>query len=175
MLPNPWVIIGVLVAWLGSLGAVGFWQNSAGHTSEKVAWQQREVQQQAEYDQKYRDLEAKYRAQEQDGAQKLADASADYERRLQDVQTKNDSLASELRAGTLRLRDKYARASKACKCGVSKTSTGSGGRDGTAPGDISAEASGFLLRLSGDADKTADQLAACQQVVVKDREIINGK
>ena len=30
---NPYIIIAILIAWIGSLAAVGHWQNGTGHTA----------------------------------------------------------------------------------------------------------------------------------------------
>jgi hypothetical protein len=39
-----------------------------------------------------------------------------------------------------------------------------------APGELSETASGFLLDLANDADDVTRQLAACQQIIISDRQ-----
>lgn len=39
-MPNPWLLLAVVLAWLASLFVVGSWQNTAGAESERLVWQQ---------------------------------------------------------------------------------------------------------------------------------------
>lgn len=59
-----------------------------------------------------------------------------------------------------RLRDPGASASSACP---SPNPTTVAGSDGPARGELSQEASGFLLSLANEADAVAEQLGACQR------------
>lgn len=183
MIPNPWVLLGLALGWFASLAGVGIWQNHAGHNAERVAWQQRELDSQAAADAKYKQLEAKYRALEQGGAQQLADVSADYQEKLKNAESKNADLIAKLRTGAVRLRDPNASAASSCVSGMPATPSGAGGRDGgttaglpdASAGILSDAASQFLIELTGKANTIVEQLAACQQIVRTDRQIINGK
>ena len=168
---NPYVIIGALVIWIASLVGVGYWQNGAGHVAERTTWQTRENTDLRAANFKIITLEEGSRKAEQQHATALATVSSDYERKLSDANKQRAADAVALRAGTLRLRDPSAAGTHACGGLGIEVGAGAGRRDGGAPGELSATASEFLLELASDADDVVRQLAACQAVVVKDREL----
>jgi hypothetical protein len=168
---NPYLIIGLIVAWLASLAGVGYWQNDAGHVAERTTWQTRENGELRAANDKIKTLEEDHRKAEHDHAAAVAAISTDYERKLSDANKQRASDAAAVHAGTLRLRDPNPTGFHACGGVGIQIGTGSGRRDGGAPGELSAATSGFLLELANDADDVARQLAACQAVVVKDREL----
>ncbi len=161
-MPNPWILIGLGLAWIASLVAVGSWQRDDGATDERARWQARELEQAIAAANKRHELDARYRAAEQEHATRLAAVSADYQRRLSDAQTTRRADAAAVRAGTLVLRDHAAAAGGAGGGCVPGAATAAGGRDGPAPGELSPAAAGFLLELAADADEVAVQLGACQ-------------
>ena len=101
MLPtlNPWVLLGLVLAWFASLTAVGVWQNHSGHITERVAWQQRAITEQLASDVKYKALESSYRQTEQVSAQRLADVATMYERKIHEADIKHTAIVSDLRVG----------------------------------------------------------------------------
>ena len=167
---NPYLIIGLLVAWGLSLVGVGAWQNNAGQVAERAAWQTRENEQLRTTNASIKAMEEAARAAEQRHALALDTISTDYERKLSDANQQRAADAAAVRAGTLRLRDPNPPGLRACGGAVPPAGARPGGRDGAAPGELSGEAAGFLLDLAATADDTARQLAACQQVIVADRE-----
>lgn len=168
---NPYVIIGALVFWIASLVGVGYWQNDAGHVAERTTWQTRENTELRAANDKIITLEEGNRKAEQKHATALATVSSDYERKLSDANKQRAADAAALRAGTLRLRDPNPTGLRACGGLSAQVSTGTGRRDGPEGGELSEAAAGFLLEFASDADDVARQLAACQAVVVKDREL----
>ena len=168
---NPYVIIGLLVAWGASLFGVGWWQNDAGHVAERTTWQTRENGELRTANATIKALQEQARKDEQTHAAALAAVSTDYERKLSDANKQRAADAAALRAGTLRLRDPNPPGLRACGGLGAKVGPSPGGRDGAQGGELSEAAAGFLLGLASDADDVARQLAACQAVVVKDREL----
>jgi hypothetical protein len=168
-MPNLYVIIGLLITWFASLAGVGYWQNEAGHVAERTVWQTRESTELRADNDKIKTLEESARKAEQDKAAALAAISTDYERKLSDAKKRLADDVAAVRAGTLRLRDPGASSVHACGSVTSETSSGAGRGDGGATGELSPEASGFLLDFANDADDVARQLQGCQRVVTEDR------
>lgn len=168
---NPYIIIGLLIAWATSLFGVGWWQNAAGHVAERTEWQARENTELRTANHKIKTLQEDARNAEQGHAVALADISTDYERKLSDANKQRAVDAAAVRDGNLRLRDPSAPGFRACGSLGAKIGAGASGRDGQTTGELSAAASGFLLDLANDADDVARQLDACQAVASKDREL----
>lgn len=167
---NPYAIIGLLLAWILSLAGVGYWQNEAGHIAEHDTWQTSENGELRTANDRIKTLEEGARKAEQDKAKALDAISTDYERKLSDANKQRAADAAAVRAGSLRLRDPSSTGLHACGSLPTEAATGPGQRDGGAAGELSAAASGFLLDLANEADDVARQLAACQRVVIEDRE-----
>lgn len=174
-LPNPWVLLGVLIAWGASLAAAGMWQNDVGHTEQLAADQKREI---AELAAKNVEL-AKARAQieqlnkdkdaiEQRHAAELAITGAEYEAKVQDLEDQGRRDAAAARAGALKLRVAGMCASTPARGagGQAAASAAPAGRDGAADGELPGSVTQDLLDLSHDADQVTDQLAACQRTVL---------
>jgi len=168
---NPYVILALLVAWGLSLVGVGAWQRHDGKVTERAVWQIRENDEIRMANSKIRSLEEGARKAEQDKAIALATISTDYERKLSDANKQRAADAAAVRAGSLRLRDPSATGLRACGSIATETATGTSQRDGGTAGELSGAASEFLLDLANEADDVARQLAACQQVVIEDREV----
>jgi hypothetical protein len=167
MIPNPWILLGLGIAWLASLVAVGAWQRDDGATHERDAWQARELRQVIAAADKHREIAARYRAAERAHAVALAAASADYQRRLSHVDSIRRADAAALRAGTLVLRDPDAPGLRAGRGCLPAASPAPGGSDGAEAGRLSPAAAGFLLGLAADADQVAEQLAGCQAAIAE--------
>lgn len=168
---NPYVIIGLIAAWIASLVGVGYWQNEAGHVDERTTWQTRENGELRTANATIKALQEQARKDEQTHAAALAAVSTDYERKLSDANKQRAADAAALRAGTLRLRDPNPTGLRACGGIAAEIGAGAGRRDGPEGGELSEAAAGFLLGLASNADDVARQLTACQAVVVKDREL----
>ena len=168
---NPYVIIGLLVAWGASLVGVGWWQNDAGHVAERTTWQARENGELRTANATIKALQEQARKDEQTHAAALAAVSTDYERKLSDANKQRAADVAAIRAGTIRLRDPNPTGLRACGGLAAQVGAGAGRRDGPEGGELSEAAAGFLLEFASDADDVARQLTACQAVVVKDRDL----
>lgn len=157
---NARLILAIL--WAVSLVAVGWWQRSDGRTVERTAWESRENKQLRLANDRIITLNAKYRNLERQSAVDMARVSADYQKELQHVQAQRDRARADLRAGKLRLRDPGARPTAACGDPAPDASTSPERRDGAAQGELSGEASRFLLDLTSEADAVVVQLTAAQ-------------
>ena len=121
----------------------------------------------------------------EDKARKLEDTAAmehaaalnAYRKGVNDEKVKSDSRVAAVVAGTLKLRDpgSKAGASTACDNGLAKGETPSTttGSDGAKRTELSAEASGFLLKLTVEMDTIVRQLTAAQAIIVSDRVTCN--
>lgn len=94
-----------------------------------------------------------------------SDAAADveYQKGLQYGTNQQESAHAALLAHIDSLRSQLAAAKRAR--GVPATDTSSGQRDGQAGADFLAAHGDDLIHLAGEADDTARQLSACQQLV----------
>jgi prophage endopeptidase len=111
------------------------------------------------------DAHTKLREQERAAAVHVAQVSADYQKELSNVRQTTRDRTAAVQRGDVRLRDPGS-PSVVCPSPLPGTAPTPGGRDGPAPGDLSAETSRFLLELTGEADEVAKQLNACQRLLV---------
>lgn len=168
---NPYLIIGLLLAWGASLYGVGAWQNDAGHVAERTTWQARENSELRTANSKILAIENGARKAEQDNAAAQAAISTDYERKLSDANKQRAADVAAVRAGTLRLRDPNPAGLRACGSIAPETGAGASGRDGAQGSELSEQATEFLFGLANDADDVARQLGSCQAVVDADRRL----
>lgn len=168
-MPNPWILLGIVLAWLASLAGVGWWQRVDGEAVERSAWQARENVQLATAGKRILALEQAAREQEQEEAARMAAIAGDYEGRLQNVQTQRDRDVAAAHRGTLRLRDPGAPSLRADGCSGGPATAGAGVGDGPAPGELSRAVTADLFSLVDDANAVVEQLTACQAVVRADR------
>jgi len=169
-MPNPYVILAVVLMWIASLAGVGYWQNEVGRTSELAKW---EEQKNAEIDaanQALYDTEEKYRAAEKQHADMLATVSTTYEGRIKDEQAKTAKLIAAANAGTYRLRDPNATPINTIGHNVPEAATGTGRCDGTGDGGLSTITTRNLLSLTGRCNYVSAKLSACQAIVKADRQ-----
>lgn len=167
---NPYVIIGLLIAWALSLAGVGAWQNDAGHTAERAAWQERENTELLTANAEIERLSTKARDDEADHAKRLSKISTDYEKRLEDAKTQRDRDVADAHAGALRLR--FNTAGKGAGSNTTgETGSGAGRCDGAASGELPREVVADLFALVGDANAVALQLAGAQKVIEEDRRL----
>ena len=166
---NPYIIIGLLVAWALSLAGVGAWQNEAGHVAERVEWQGREVTELTAANAAIKALEESARATEAAHSVALSTIATNYEGKLSNATKQRSADLAAIRAGTLRLRDPGAGGK--CPSGdpMPGIASATGVGNGRSAGELSQRASEFLVGEASRADSVAEQLAACQQVVRSDR------
>ena len=167
---NPWLILGIAVAWLTSLVAVGDWQNNAGHTSERTQWQARENKELTDANALIQSLQATARSKEAESAQNMATVSKNYQEILSSEGVKNEKTINDLRTGIIRLRQPDSTSQSSSGSTTSQTSASSIGCDGQAGSELSNQTAEFLYTEAARADKVVEQLAACQNVVIEDRK-----
>lgn len=171
MIPNPWVILGIVLTWIASLVAVGIWQNKTGHTDERVTWQTKENKELAQANAKIVSLTAAARKAESEGQANVAAIGEDLEKEKRDHAKTRAARDAALRAG----RERVSVAVTGCSSGGSAgTATASGSSESPAPrAFLHPEVAANLEQLAGDADDTARDLNACLKITAEDRRIIN--
>jgi hypothetical protein len=169
--PNPYLIIGAILLWIASLVSVGHWQNTAGHESERVTWQAKEVKELTDANANILRLETDARKAEADHATALSDISTNYQGKLTYAETQRKTDVAAARSGTLRLFDPGASGQSACASGASQAAASTGGRDGSQTSGLSPAAAEFLLSEADRADVIIEQLTSCQAVVQSDRAL----
>ena len=169
MIPNPWVILGVVLAWLASLGAVGYWQHHQGAIGERVLWQGKQTEELAQANAKILALTAAARDKEAAAAADLAAIGVKHENELAARDALHKLDLDALRAGSLRLR-----VAGGCPSPGGGTAgeapAASAGDHGSTACELPRQTSEDLLGLAKDADDTAIELASCQATVIRDRQ-----
>lgn len=83
--------------------------------------------------------------------------------------TSRDNTIAGLRAGTVRVRERFT-CGRAAAAGVPQTSASTSSSDAGAQGGLQREDAEFFVRLASEADQVVHQLSACQAVVRADRK-----
>lgn len=169
MIPNPWILLGIGLAWLASLVGVGYWQRSDGREVERSAWVQREAAQLVLVNQKILALEEDARAKEAAHAAAVTQISTHYQEELKNVSDRAKADRVAVRAGGLRLFDPAAPGLRACGSIAAQAGAAAGGRDGPEAGELSGASVEFLFEIANDADAITLQLGAAQEVILADR------
>lgn len=160
---DPWVILGVVLAWIASLAAIGVWQNDAGHTDERVSWQAKDNAELKAANATIQLLNDEARAQEHKHAADMAAIGAQHAKERNDSEARHRRDVADARDGALKLR--VAGACKADPGGAGAASTAAPGRDDSTTAELPGAVAADLLDLANDADDTVQQLTACQAVV----------
>lgn len=160
---NPYLIVGLMVAWIASLVGVGDWQYAAGEKAERLTWQSAES---VKLQKALADV-SRLRRQSEADAETINAISAKYQETLKNEKAIDDRTSAAIRTGTIKLRQPAPTHNPAN--GITAPSPGAGGRDGGETRELSVETSGFLYGLAAEADEVALQLKACQSLVIADR------
>lgn len=169
MVPNPYILLAIVAAWIASLAGVGIWQNHAGATAERVAWQAKEGKELIAANALIVVLETQARAAERAHATAISTISTTYQGKLTHAETQRKADVAAARSGAIRLFDPGASAQSACASGGGEAVTRAGGRDGGEGAGLSPDAAEFLLSEANRADAIVEQLTSCQAVVRADR------
>lgn len=166
---NPYVIIGLLVAWLLSATGVGWWQNAAGHTAERSTWQGRENKELVDANASIKRLEEEARDTERKHVLALANIDRRYQKELQDAEDQKARDVAAARAGriVLRIPSPCKGPDGGATSGVAST-PGSG--DGQKTAELPREVAANLFALADDANAVVRQLTECQAVILDDRK-----
>lgn len=168
---NPWTILGIAIAWAGSLVSTGYWQYGVGVDTERVKWQARENVELTEANKTIQTLTDNARKEEQAKNQALNEVSKIYQGKLTDAENEKDKLIAGVRNGTIVLRQPTTIRESASANTASQTSPAASGCNGETGSQLQDEVAEFLLSESVRADKIVQQLEACQAVVLEDRKV----
>ena len=163
-----YVLLAVILLWLGSIAATWIYRGHIVAETVTAQWTKRELDQSKADQAIIWATESKYRDEEHWHANQLAALADQYQKEQSNAQAANDRIITSLRAGTRRLSIIAARAKTDC-LNVSKTSTSPSGNNEAATVELPAAASANLYDIAGKADQVADQLRACQEIILQDR------
>ena len=150
----PWQLYAILALVLITAALRWHWMG-VGANGVQARWDAQEAvyaQQQAAATIAARNTEARHRAEYKAIADRFL-----AEQDKADVEHK--AVIAGLRAGTLRVRDRFR-----CPAGVSQAPAGAGSADDAGPGGLQREDAEFLVRLAAEADAIARKLNALQAV-----------
>jgi hypothetical protein len=166
VIPNPWVLLGIVLAWLASLGAVGYWQNNAGHVAESAAWLQKDNQELAAANKKILDLEEAARKKESDHQAAVAALGLDYAEKLKAAQDQKDADVRAALTGGFKLRVPNSCPQQPRLGGTGAPSPAPAGGADPGTSELPRAVTADLLALADDADRIVAKLAACQTYIL---------
>jgi len=149
-MPNPWMIIGVIVIVLGTY-------KYGTHTGYK--------ERDAEMQQEIARLNSESRAKEQKLAEDLNQTSSQLKEANDVVTKKQTDLDSAIRAGRVRL-------GSSCVQAATSSTTASGNQ--TEASESERETLRLIAQLAAEGDRAINELNACIAVYNQVREAING-
>ena len=153
MIPNPWVILGVLLALAGFYGY--------GHHK---GWVERDIEMQSEIAVKNEEA----RVKEQELTKQLNENSTKLQEANNAITEKQSSLDRAIRAGRVRL------PSTSC-VQTSSSPAPSSGDSAKAGSESDTEVLRLIAQIIADGDKAINQLNACIDSYNKVMEAVNGK
>lgn len=153
MMPNPWVILGVLMALAGFYGY--------GHHK---GWVERDIEMQSEIAVKNEEA----RTKEQELTKQLNENSTKLMEANNAITEKQSSLDRAIRAGRVRL------PSSSC-VQTSPSATPSSGNSSQAGSESDTETLRLIAQIAADGDKAINQLNACISAYEAVRSQVNGK
>jgi len=153
MIPNPWVILGVLLALAGFYGY--------GHHR---GWDDRDIEMQAEIAVKNEEA----RVKEQELTKQLNENSTKLMEANNAITEKQSSLDRAIRAGRVRL------PTPSCPQTSPNTPVASG-NSGQTGSESDTETLRLIAQIAADGDKAINQLNACIDSYNKVMETVNGK
>ncbi|ROH87993.1 hypothetical protein ED236_00425 [Pseudomethylobacillus aquaticus] len=171
ILSNPWFILGMLLAWAGSVTTTAIWQRDEGRQLERAVWVEKQAKQaevrnaeQLAMAHFATTLEQQARLIEQDEAKRLNLVSANYERKLSNATKANTAALDAIRNGHIVLRVP-AEAAPSRSGPLSGDSLATCQRDGAQTGQLPRGTAEFLFGQASLADQITEQLTACQEVI----------
>lgn len=137
-----------------------------GVNTTDTAWQAKWDKQAAQLATARADAERLARQAERDSAQAMATIDNAYQQGKADAKAEYDRVIADLRAGNVRLRERF-------KCPAANdlpgAGTSTGGSDAAEARGLQRDDAEFLIREAERADAVVRQLQACQAIVNKDR------
>lgn len=165
---NPWVLLGVGLAWLASVGAVGYLQRQDGGRAERLICQTNESAALKQVNATIERLNTEARAQERSHQIALFTIGEKHEQERQAAEVQRRRDVDAARRGDLRLRVAGACAPRPSGAGEASAAAPVG--DGRTDAELPRETAAALLELADAADEIVLQLAACQAVIRSDRQ-----
>lgn len=170
MIPNPWIILGAVVAVMLAIGGAYFYGVDVGKDGERVKWQERENKELTEANAeivRLADLNkligVAHAKSVNEAATKLNTARVNAEaRRVRDVRDALNGTSLGLRIP--------AAACKAFADAATGASTSAAGGDAEAGIRLPREVEASLYEIAYDANATADALRAAQEIILADRK-----
>ena len=171
MLPNPWILLGIGIAFIASVLTVGGYEHHAGATAENAKWEQRYAQETAQAAATINKLQTEARTKEAAYEAGMVALAGNYQKELKNEQDQSAADLAAVRAGALSLRDPFATGTLSAGPSSAGTITASAGSGHGAPGcELSQPTAEFLVGEADRADGIVRQLDACQAIVVQDRQ-----
>lgn len=170
---KPYLLLAVAIAWAASLLWVGIWQNKAGRVAERVDWQEQQNEDLRLANERIKELVTAAQEKERAHTQRIADISVAHTKEINDAKVLRDRDVAAARSGAIRLRFSQSGGAVSDRSPVAPAGAAPGGCDGCPPGELPGPLAAALYELAHDADDTARQLAACQQVIIEDRRLCN--
>lgn len=121
------------------------------------------------------ELQTKAREDERNHVKKVNELTINYEKRINDAETKTKSALHAVATGAIKLRiATRSNGSATCGCGTSTVSTTASSTNETSA-ELSTEAAGFLINLAGECDATAEKLNLCIDIAESDRRLTSSQ
>ncbi|MHB1098426.1 MAG: lysis system i-spanin subunit Rz [Burkholderiales bacterium] len=159
LIPLPYKLLAVALILAGV--ATASWLSGSNH--KQAVMQARIDALVASYQKATIQAQAQADAKQQELAQQMSRIAIKYEQELSDASKQHAADVAAIRAGSLRLRDTRG------SCTAPATPATPGVSDGETGCQLSEQVTNDLFDLAADADRDAEQLAACQAVIIEDR------
>lgn len=179
MFPNPYVIIGLMVAWILSMVGYGIHEKQQGEDTARAACTTARVAEAVVAASKIQELQTAARANiERHGAAQAAISSA-YQKDIEYVQNqKTAALAAVRAAGRVRVQPASSYTMRPGDCSLPVAAPGSPGNNGSPQGDVHREDASpdpgidtaVLIGLASECDSITRQLVRAQELIVEDRQ-----
>lgn len=164
---NPWVILGIAVMWaLSVVGASHKWASLKVKEAQAQHLEQRNKEL-AQANGEIKRLTDEARATERAHVEQIAAIGNHYAKGMRDAEELRKRDLRAARNGNLVLRVPASVCAGGSEAPATGPATGRG--DGAAGVELPREITADLLELAHDADQVADQLRACQSVILSDR------
>lgn len=164
---NPWLILVVVLAFVGQGLFIGKWQHGVGRNAEKVEWQARDNAALSAANEAINRLTAEARNTEKAHAKRLADIGAHNVKENQDAEVRTRRAIDRATSLVLRQQPSCPRSGDGA---ATEATAATGLGNGQAGCELPAQAVRDLFQLVGDADRDVRQLADAQAVILSDRE-----
>lgn len=166
---NPWLLLAIAILWGLSIAASATKWASLKVAEVRAEYLVRDNKALTEANAKITSLQNAARETEARRVAEMSTLATNYAKGFRDAEAQRLRDVAAARDGSLVLRIPAS----ACSPGGSETSPprpASGGSDGAATVELPRAIAADLLDLANDADQVADQLRACQSIVLSDRK-----